>query len=192
MSKQRGFTLIELIIVIIILSILAVIALPRFLNAADEAKVSKMKAVAGSFDQGVKHARYLWEVAGRPGALGSNEQPEVDYDGRLVRVDANTGWPTGSSSSVINCLNVFSDIMTTTMKVANRTSPTEPSPTARAKLDIIVTKTSDSANGDSCNYYLSESITGQGNNPAEGVPTAYMGFSYQTRTGEIETFDFIN
>lgn len=48
MKKQKGFTLIELIIVIIILGILAVTAAPKFLDIQDDAKQSAMEGIAGA------------------------------------------------------------------------------------------------------------------------------------------------
>jgi MSHA pilin protein MshA len=47
-QQQRGFTLIELIIVIVILGILAVTAAPKFIDIQGDAKASTVKAVEGA------------------------------------------------------------------------------------------------------------------------------------------------
>lgn len=48
MPAQRGFTLIELIIVIVILGVLAVTAAPKFLNFGSDARAATVQGLAGA------------------------------------------------------------------------------------------------------------------------------------------------
>lgn len=47
-SKQRGFTLIELVVVIVILGILSAFAVPKFMGMETQARISTVNAMAGT------------------------------------------------------------------------------------------------------------------------------------------------
>jgi len=69
-SQQKGFTLIELVVVIVILGILAATAAPKFLDLTGDARESVMKGVQGSINSSISlvHAKAL--VGGQIGATG--------------------------------------------------------------------------------------------------------------------------
>lgn len=71
MNTQKGFTLIELVMVIVILGILAATALPKFVDMGGEARVSVMKGVEGAM-RGANVGIYAKAAANNQlGATGS-------------------------------------------------------------------------------------------------------------------------
>ena len=54
--SQKGFTLIELIIVMVILGIMAAVAVPRYLDSIENAEASAEDAVISAIEAGLKQA----------------------------------------------------------------------------------------------------------------------------------------
>jgi MSHA pilin protein MshA len=67
--QQRGFTLIELVVVITILGILAAFAIPRFASLEGQARLAAVQGLAGSLRSGAALAHAMWLAQGGTGAV---------------------------------------------------------------------------------------------------------------------------
>ena len=57
LERQRGFTLIEIMVVVIIIGILAAIVAPNVIGRVDDAQITKAKAEIGNIEQALKFYR---------------------------------------------------------------------------------------------------------------------------------------
>lgn len=139
LQKEKGFTLIELIIVIIILGILAVTAAPKFIDIQTDARASVMQGVKGSIDSAMTlvHAKAL--VSGvTTGTLASGA---ITIDGESITL--LNGYPT--SGDIGDAIDIDLDVSTgdfTFVAGTGTSTITHPSATTADECRITITDAS--------------------------------------------------
>lgn len=104
MKQQKGFTLIELIIVIVILGILAVTAAPRFIDLQSDARTETMQGVKAAI-QGASQLVYA-KAAIAGDQKGDGKTVSIGSDS----VTVNHGYPAAASLTSIADFQDFVDI----------------------------------------------------------------------------------
>ncbi|WP_305816043.1 type II secretion system protein [Photobacterium leiognathi] len=102
MSKQKGFTLIELVVVIVILGILAVTAAPKFLNLQNDARNASLQGLKGAI-QGAASIVY------GKAAIDGVESADADAGKKVEGIDVVYGYPKATSAALGLAVNGLSE-----------------------------------------------------------------------------------
>jgi MSHA pilin protein MshB len=112
-KKQKGFTIIELVVVILLLGILTATALPRFMDVTDDAHTAVVSAVTGGFATGTSIFKAQWFANNQPNRVTEFSNLLANSSGYPLKIDAATVTSTllatvGTSTS---CIEVFQNIL---------------------------------------------------------------------------------
>jgi MSHA pilin protein MshB len=201
MNKQKGFTLIELVIVVVILGFLAVTAIPKFIDLTDQAKQANIEGMAGGYATAISLARAQWEVEARPkNVSGLNS---VSYDGTTLiltteNVNSNirggyvtgltTGAALGNGFTATNCTEIWQNILQHPPRITSNigTLNTDKS------IDYFTSKSGSGASTQ-CHYYLRNTLALDSNGSIQDPGTSTsIGNSFTYLPANSSVIVFIN
>lgn len=81
LSRQDGFTVVELVVVITVLGILAAFAVPRFVSLEVQARTAAVQALASSLRSSAALSHSLWLSQGEPASVTMQGQSIVMTNG---------------------------------------------------------------------------------------------------------------
>lgn len=200
MNKQKGFTLIELVVVVVLLGILAVNAIPKMLDLTDQAKQANIEGMAGGFATGISLARAQWEAEARTRDAAGNNQ--VTYDGvvlKLTNENTNTGVrpgyvvgltdgsDLGAGFDETNCAEIWNNILQQPPMVS--TAINDVNDNNQNIQYLVDTTDGGNANNNICVYHLVSTLNQDNNGDyisAGGVTTIGNNFTYDPSNSSVE------
>lgn len=134
--KEKGFTLIELVMVIVILGILAAFALPRFADLGGEARAATLEGAAASVKSASAIAHSKWLASGEP-------TDPIPLEGGVTVAMSTDGYPSATDAAIGSAAQITEDFDVTP-------------DTADATQAKVTVKNYSPASGESCEFVYDE------------------------------------
>jgi MSHA pilin protein MshA len=131
-SVQRGFTMIELVVVIVILGILAAFALPKFMGLEDQARIDALNGMTGSVRSAANMAHGVWLANGNTSPISVDGVNITMVDGYPnaagIRnlIQDSTGFTVTASETTTTFTPINAKTPATCNVVYNQATPTAP------------------------------------------------------------------
>ena len=91
---QRGFTLVELVVVVAVVGVLAAVATPKFMGVGDDARIAALEGVANALTA-ASATNYSQREAG---GVAVTRVVDTDASGKATEAAHNAAWVTGGTS----------------------------------------------------------------------------------------------
>jgi len=167
-QKNRGFTLIELVVVIAILAILAAFALPRFAQLSDQAHRANVRATSGALAASVALVKAQWVTNGFTAAtddVAGFGEDNIDVSDEGWAVSTNGANVPGNGADAARCVDLWNALLQSNAPVVAASTGTD--------VEYVA-----AANGASCEYtYQEDGLTG----------SSARQIIYDAATGEVTT-----
>ncbi len=113
MNNQKGFTLIELIVVMVILGALAATAMPKFMNVGAKSHETAVAATGGAFGTAIAMVKAQHTANGSVGAVTN----VAGFGKGNIAANAR-GWPDEATLNTAGCADLWEALMQNPPKAA--------------------------------------------------------------------------